>query len=370
MSKGLLQKTTPILLTHTPPMHTHTHAGIYTCAHACAHMRTVSPHPCSGWPACRLCGGTLPRTSTLTPFPLLISLNSLPSGQSCGVHTAPSCPLWCVMRAKHSVSGLRPSWCWDSVHPGEEQLAISPRGTAGYCPAGVVDKGRRAGRHAQCPLEPVALPRAWPRLSPLRGPGWSRGEAGIAWKLFCHDGSCAGTDGASESPRLREKPLQGSMEIKELCLISGGPLCGARGHGSGRKGSGLPQTRVLPRWAGPLTDPFSLPLQGQGGQAQTLCFETIITMTWAAWERSLVSRMQVCGPQALEPLLPVAVPQRQPSPQPLQRPTPCSHAPHTQIHTHPHTYTHAHPIRVKTPNHMCTCTSTRTHKHTQNPSHH
>lgn len=90
-------------------------------------------------------------------------------------------------------------------------MTISPRCTAGYCPAGVVDKGRRAGRHTQCPLEPVALPRAWPRLSPLRGPGWSRGGAGIARKLFCHDGSCAGTVGASESPRLREKPLQGSI---------------------------------------------------------------------------------------------------------------------------------------------------------------
>ena len=35
-------------------------------------------------------------------------------------------------------------------------------------------------------------------------------------------------DGASESPGLREKPLEVSMEIKELCLISRGSLHGAR----------------------------------------------------------------------------------------------------------------------------------------------
>lgn len=38
----------------------------------------------------------------------------------------------------------------------------------------------------------------------------------------------------SESPGLGEKPVEGSKEIKELCLISGGPLCGAGKAASAR----------------------------------------------------------------------------------------------------------------------------------------
>lgn len=172
------------------------------------------------------------------------------------------------------------------------------------------------------------------QLGPLSHPGFG--------KSLCRD-------------RWRSKNFVLSRE--DLCVVPGGTASAGRAVGFHRPGCS-PDGQV------PVTDPFSLPLQGQGGQAQTLCFETIITVTWAAWERSLVSRMQVCGSQALEPLLPVAVPRRQPSPQPLQRPTPCSHAPHTQIHTHPHTYTHAHPIRVKTPNHTA-----RAHPHARTNTH-
>lgn len=41
MSKGLLQKTTPILLTHTPLMHTHTCRHIHVCTHMCTHAHSL-----------------------------------------------------------------------------------------------------------------------------------------------------------------------------------------------------------------------------------------------------------------------------------------------------------------------------------------
>ena len=63
--------------------------------------------------------------------------------------------------------------------------------------------------------------------------------------------------GVSESPQLGEKTLEGSMEIKELCLISGGPLRGAQEDGFSR--------RLFFRKAGPPYRVFSLPAQGQGG---------------------------------------------------------------------------------------------------------
>lgn len=160
--------------------------------------------------------------------------------------------------------------------------------------------------------------RAW--LEPL---GWYSSEALPVTTV-------AGGGGVSESPGLGETPLEGSMEIKELCLISAGPLRGAREDGFGG--------RFFFRKAGPRYRFLSLPAQVKVDRCR-LCAWDGDNDGLGHLEKVPVLPARRCTASPRGParhLLPWLHPARSPRPRPLQT--------HPHAHTHTRGHTHHLPL--------------------------